>query len=258
MPSCPRCSRGCTSVLTCINPDCKQACCLGCALVNNYTIVDEPFALPLCPACRVVAASNSDDPTETYRRLALYFLEAGAKDARALEHARPYLVALRQSGIDSGWLYFLLGRFWSQQNELDEAEAAYGAVVGSHPGHAVTWSNLATVLRRKGNLEGAAQCATRAVQLEPEHGPAYANLANILMQGDHLDEALAAASVAWGRFRIPVGLDIMGRIHLAREQYQEAEACFSEFLSFVPTGAVADQARSFLSAARSGGANLPG
>lgn len=83
-----------------------------------------------------------------------------------------------------------------ETGRLEEAAAAYGAVLTLDPSHAAAWVNLGVLNRRTGRLETAVTCLKRAVRLQPEDGATWSNLGNALRSINRLDDAIAAHNKA--------------------------------------------------------------
>ncbi len=90
---------------------------------------------------------------------------------------------------------------------LEEAAAAYEAVLAEQPEQADAWQLLGLVRHRQGAPTEALAAFDRALALDPEHAPALANRGLVLRALQRLDEAAAsflAASSARPGFREPL------------------------------------------------------
>jgi tetratricopeptide (TPR) repeat protein len=99
------------------------------------------------------------------------------------------------------WLNLALGNaLHDQPGRLSEAIGYYRAAVGIRPGSAVAQANLADLLLRRGDADGASAAARRAVALDPANAGVHATHGYGLLEQGRPEEARAA-------FRRAVDLD---------------------------------------------------
>jgi tetratricopeptide (TPR) repeat protein len=173
---------------------------------------------------RATAARPFDPEIWSELGLCLFAVPRLAEAADALKHA----VALRPDGLDD---CCLLGAALTELGQLDEAAAvyrsallyhpraarlhgglgaaliaqgrfddgikAYGEAVVHDPDQAATWlaeanHRMATVLRKRGQLDAAAAALQQAIALKPNCATAHADLGLIFKELGRLDDAIAS------------------------------------------------------------------
>ena len=82
---------------------------------------------------------------------------------------------------------------YHKKDNFDAAYISYRSYLVQQPDDARVWSNIGTILRRRGELRIAVSCQRRAHALAPENPIILRNLCNALFDADEPDEALAAA-----------------------------------------------------------------
>ena len=73
-----------------------------------------------------------------------------------------------------------------------EAAGGYREILASYPGHGDAWSNLGIALKMMGDLDGAIEAFSRAIELGAGGGGVYAYLGHALRDAGRLEEAVAA------------------------------------------------------------------
>ncbi|MCA9291955.1 MAG: tetratricopeptide repeat protein [Phycisphaerales bacterium] len=109
---------------------------------------------------------------------------------------------------------------WLEDDEqLDDAAAAYRRVIGLEPSRVEAYFNLGNVLRADGRPEGAAELYRLALALDPASAVAWYNLADVQEDGGDLDGAIDSLSraietspeFADAHFNLAACLDAVGR-----------------------------------------------
>jgi tetratricopeptide (TPR) repeat protein len=105
----------------------------------------------------------------------------------------------------------------SREGRLDEAVAAYEAVLASAPGVPLVHYNLGAAYKRKGDLPKAEAAMRRACELDPAFVDGYVGLATLLAESGKQDEAIevvrqgAAANERSGRLQYALGVLAEGK-----------------------------------------------
>lgn len=123
-------------------------------------------------------ASAPEAPVETAppaAALAQFDAALNAMLAEDYAAAEPMLEALVDGWPDLSGPPLNLAIVYSATGRDDEALAAFREVLGTDPGNAVAWSELAIVLRRKGDFQGADEAYARALELSPDYARAWRN-----------------------------------------------------------------------------------
>jgi len=79
---------------------------------------------------------------------------------------------------------------------VEETAVLCGTIVERNPMAVMAWNHLAIARRRLGDLDGALECATRAVKLNPRYAKGWSNRATVLVQLRLFEEAVASADSA--------------------------------------------------------------
>jgi tetratricopeptide (TPR) repeat protein len=129
----------------------------------------------------------------------------------------------------------LAGYVFQQLGRLDEAAAAYEAVVATHPDDFETWNNLGNVRAAQGNPDAAIIALGRAVALRPDVVPMAMNLSEILARADRPQarQALMRDAAA----RAPDNAEVMTELGLAEagaRDHAAAERAFREAIRLNP------------------------
>src|SRR5688572_15450661 len=188
-------------------------------------------------------ATRTGDPSSTipyFRR----WLEVAPEDrtarlnlAAALTAAGELEEAAKLVSDPRGDLRFLrlAGYVFQQLGRLDEAAAAYEAVVATHPDDFETWNNLGNVRAAQGNPDAAIIALGRAVALRPDVVPMAMNLSEILARADRPQarQALMRDAAA----RAPDNAEVMTELGLAEagaRDHAAAERAFREAIRLNP------------------------
>jgi len=129
----------------------------------------------------------------------------------------------------------LAGYAWQQLGRLDEAAAAYAAVVAAHPDDFESWNNLGNVHAAQGDLEGAITALGRAIALRPDIIPIYRNLSEVLAQADRPQPRQALMREA--ARRAPQDAEVRSELGLAESgarDFSAAERAFRESIRLSP------------------------
>lgn len=114
--------------------------------------------------------------------------------------------------------------------ELERAESLFRRALDLDPGFAETWNNLAVVLRRRGDADGAIEALERARSLEPKLLPALENLSRIhraegrSAEADELDRRILELRTENPFYLVQLALQRLeaGKVEEARELAQRA------------------------------------
>lgn len=123
-----------------------------------------------------------------------------------------------------------------QQGRLDEAEAAYRAIVEAVPAHVGAIMHLGLVAHQRGRSDEGVEQVRRALAIDPRFEPASYNLGAILTAQGRCDDAVAvyaaaaAAGVRSERLCLNRGVALtrQGRMDEAAAAYREGLDLFSE------------------------------
>ena len=122
-----------------------------------------------------------------------------------------------------------------EKGRLDEAEAAYEAVVAAFPDDFESWNNLGNVRAGRGEGEAALEAFERAIQLRPDIVEIYLNASEALASVEHHEARQrlmrAAAAVAPGNAQV---LTELGLAESSVRAYAEAEVAYREALRLDP------------------------
>ena len=77
------------------------------------------------------------------------------------------------------------------KGDLDGAAACYRKAIELDPRFALAHNNLGLVLRDKGDLEGAAVCFRKVIELDPKNAAAHNNIGDVLRDKGNLEGAAA-------------------------------------------------------------------
>jgi len=122
-----------------------------------------------------------------------------------------------------------------QAGALKQAEQIYRQLIVSHADAPDAWNMLAVVLYQQGQLDEAAQAATRATQLRPQIPPYWLTHGNIAMARHRYREAQSS-------FRCAIEIDPgyaeahyrLGMSYHREFRYPEAAAAYREALRYAP------------------------
>jgi TolB-like protein/Tfp pilus assembly protein PilF len=107
--------------------------------------------------------------------------------------------------------------------DWEGADASYQRALKLDPGNASALLGAAVLAFTLGRLDEAIELDKRAVQLDPLRVPAYSNLGLHAYYAGRLDEATAALKKALElNPDFPVARILLGRVHLARSEAQQA------------------------------------
>jgi len=105
----------------------------------------------------------------------------------------------------------------SREGKVDEAIAAYEAILASAPGVPLVHFNLGTAYKKKGDLPKAEAAMRRSFELDPAFVDGYVGLATLLAESGKQDEAIevvqqgAAANAQSGRLQYALGILAEGK-----------------------------------------------
>lgn len=116
----------------------------------------------------------------------------------------------------------LAGYAWQQQGRLEEATAAYQAVVAGDPADFEAWNNLGNVRSAAGDTDGAVAAFERAIRLRPDLLAIYFNLAEVLAAADRRGPRQALLREA--ARRAPSDPHVQTELGLAEAAAQDFEA----------------------------------
>ena len=119
----------------------------------------------------------------------------------------------------------------SREGKLDEAIAAYEAIVAAVPAVPLVHYNLGAAYKRKGDLAKAEAAMRRASELDPLFVDGYVGLATLLAESGRQDQAIevvkqgAAANERSGRLQYALGVLAEGKgdTATARQAFLKAE-----------------------------------
>ena len=119
----------------------------------------------------------------------------------------------------------------SREGKVDEAIAAYEAVLASAPGVPLVHFNLGTAYQKKGDLPKAEAAMRRSFELDPLFVDGYVGLATVLAEAGKRDEAIevvrqgAAANERSGRLQYALGVLAEGKgdAATAKQAFLKAE-----------------------------------
>ena len=123
-------------------------------------------------------ASAPEEPPETAppaAALAQFDAALAAMLAEDYASAEPMLEALVDGWPELSGPALNLAIVYSATGRDDEALAVFRDVLATDPANAVAWSELAIVLRRKGDFQAADEAYARALELSPDYARAWRN-----------------------------------------------------------------------------------
>jgi tetratricopeptide (TPR) repeat protein len=184
-----------------------------------------------------VRRGGSSDP-RVQTSLGVVNLLAGdlrAADA-ALSAARPLF---GDRPVTPAW-YHYMGLTAALLGDVDRASGILGEGVAVHPHAAVLLNNLAAVLERDADYDGARASAERGVQEDPAVPQLHKNLGDLHYRAARYDEALEAYLRAT-KSNPELGGDLylkLGNIRLRRQEREEAIRCWERALELDPDNAI--------------------
>ena len=124
------------------------------------------------------------------------------------------------------------------QNRLDEAMACHRRAIELSPQSAEPYSNLANILRQKGDLHQAASAGRRALELAPRSAAVCSGLAETMLGLGQYDEALTLArrGLALGP-NLPEALYTLGLALVAKGDLEEGVAKLRRVAELRPNSA---------------------
>ncbi|MDE1152424.1 MAG: tetratricopeptide repeat-containing glycosyltransferase family protein [Micavibrio sp.] len=122
---------------------------------------------------------------------------------------------------------FLAANALLEQSRLEEAAAAYQALLQKNPRDSGCWTNLGLTLRRQEKFEASAACYRRSLELNPRSASTLSNFGNTLVDLDRRDEALAAHKAAVDID--PNSLTFRKNYAIALREYHEFEESLRQF-----------------------------
>jgi tetratricopeptide (TPR) repeat protein len=109
------------------------------------------------------------------------------------------------------------------QGDIKGAEAAFLKVTQMEPEYADGWVNVARARIQEGNMAGAGEMLTKALQVNPNLAKSHYFYALTLKADGKYDEALQHLQTASAQYpRDRVVLNTMGRVQFLQRKYQEA------------------------------------
>jgi tetratricopeptide (TPR) repeat protein len=173
---------------------------------------------------RAIAAAPDDLPTRI--NLATALLATGAQDEAG---------EVAADGGGDPRLLRIAGYVRQQQGRLDEAAAAYDAVVAAFPDDFESWNNLGNVRIARGDPGGAVDAYQAALDLRPDLVPLFLNVSEALAQLERNEDRRRvirqAAALAPGDAQVMTEL---GLAESALQAHAEAEAAFRAALRADP------------------------
>jgi len=131
--------------------------------------------------------------------------------------------------------YSELGRAYLAGGDLAEAEGAFRQATLLDPWSFRDYVDLARVHQMRGRFTGAEQAYVRAAELAPESPELQLEAARCCLQASMPDRALAHLELATGiEGRSPEVLHLLGLVHEARGQYEQALAVYREWSELTP------------------------
>lgn len=103
------------------------------------------------------------------------------------------------------------------QGRRDEAVDILKAAIAQHPGSAMLWNTIGTVMIESGDMEMAGTFMSEAVRLDPKFHKGRYNLSQVKMHLGDLEGALRDCNAALGKLSAPDDREMM---RLARSAYQ--------------------------------------
>ena len=154
---------------------------------------------------------------------------AGLAFRGRLAEARELLVEALELAPESIPNRFNLAQVLFRMNDWEGAEREIRRVLAAEPGDATAWAHLGAVLQRKGELPGAEEGFRRALALQPDHPDARLGMAWLALQDGDLDRAEAELRKVLARDPEHSGaLHGMGIVELRRGRPAEALAWFEK------------------------------
>lgn len=125
-----------------------------------------------------------------------------------------------------------------QQGKLDEAKAAYEALLAKHADVAEVHYNLGYIASQKKDLAAAAACYQKAIELKPDYSQAYTAMAEVYQSTEGQGKAIeylsgvAAQMPEDGKIQYRLGL-----FYVSGGKYAEAGAAFEKAQQLDPENA---------------------
>lgn len=128
--------------------------------------------------------------------------------------------------------------------DLDEAVELYKASIATQP-TAEAYTFLGWTYSFQGRLDQAIEECRKAIQIDPDFGNPYNDIGAYLIEQQQYDEAVpwlqrALEARRYSSYHFP--WFNLGRVHLAKDQYNQAIECFEKALACDPGYQLADEA----------------
>lgn len=218
-------------------------------IAGEFTVIDGKLWLRLRLNGRDFCCSASGvDPDELFTAAAPMVLQetrpylvAWAKyhddPRKAMEMAKGIIEQLPQSDENVAWSYVVVGRFYHDQNEYNQAFEAFKSGIKLNPNIATLHNNLASTLNALGKNDEAIAELHTAIKLNPKLAMPHNNLGVNLKDQGKIEEAIAEYRIAIKldpKFAAPhTGLGMV----LSEQKIEEAIAEFSIAIKLDPKDA---------------------
>jgi tetratricopeptide (TPR) repeat protein len=121
------------------------------------------------------APETLEDTGPPATALAQFEAAVAAMGAEDYASAEPMLEALIDDWPELSGPPVNLAIVYSATGRDEEAVAAFRSLLAEDPGNAVAWSELAIVLRRRGEFQAADEAYAEALELRPDYARAWRN-----------------------------------------------------------------------------------
>ena len=170
--------------------------------------------------------------------------DAAVKAARLLidrgdaHGAGEFLKKAIEANANSADLHYLMGLALVAQEQIDAGIAEFDAAIASDANMGTAhFERGKALLNKKQDVAGALPTLQKAVDLEPDNADFLTEYGAALLAGQQVDEALAALSKAASSpdYKNPVGLYNLGRVQLAKQDYQGAQETLQRCAEAAPS-----------------------
>jgi tetratricopeptide (TPR) repeat protein len=153
--------------------------------------------------------------------VALLYWAISEKHLQRYESAARLLNRALTAGLDTFDIHLELGNVHLALNEWTLARTEYGKCLELAPKNPIPVFNYGLVLRKIGDVSGAIDYYTRAIDLDPAFREPLMELAILHLQANRPDEALRALNAL--SELDAVALSLIGAAHLQKDNLEEAQ-----------------------------------
>ena len=160
-----------------------------------------------------------------------------------IRKAKSHLESAYRLAPDHAEVNYVIGVFWSQANDWDQAKSFWLKALDLYPRHFLALLSLGELLLRQSSASEALPLALRAVEVEPSSWRAHALLSNAYLQRELFEEAIAQAeqALALGGEQATAVQTMLAAALAQRGDYQRAQNVLQRYLKEYPADVRANE-----------------